>query len=453
MPNQQKSASILNKTNSLVKARCKNFGPNKKQEISRLIFEIAKRENIPPSGVAASLDSDDFHDLKASLLKRRFPIAYAWQKNIRAYLAKPQISSNRDKADLRRKNFMPKRVFAESAVKESALLRRLRQKFPQAKVHYIDSLKAYIQSRPRFTTADYNLRRDRIFITRQQHDFFKKCPCTKNALSCGYHVFNLGFGCIFDCSYCYLQEYSNAPGIILPADTGAFFRDFPSYYRKNSTRNFRIGSGEFSDSLMLDDLSEYSPAIVDFMRGWRDAVFEFKTKSTNIANLLKAKHGGNIVVSWSLNPQGIIDKNEFFTASLAERLAAAVKIVSCGYRAGFHFDPIFYFSGWRKQYLAIVDSLFDKIKAKDIAWISLGTFRFSRGLKSVIEARFPDNRILDGELILGYDNKLRYPDRIRLEIYDFMIKALSRHCRKIPLYLCMEDISMWRELGISSPFY
>ena len=132
---------------------------------------------------------------------------------------------------------------------------------------------------------------------------------------------------------------------------------------------------------MLDHITEYSPAIIEFFNKHEDATFEFKTKSSNIDNLLKVKHSGNIVASWSLNPQKIIDKNEFFTADLSERLASAEKCAKAGYKIGLHFDPIIYFKGWEREYGEVIDLLFGKIKPKDIAWISMGTFRFKPELE------------------------------------------------------------------------
>jgi spore photoproduct lyase len=71
-----------------------------------------------------------------------------------------------------------------------------------------------------------------------------------------------------------------------------------------------IGSGEFTDSLVLDSLSCYSSQIIDFFRKYPLVSFEFKTKSDNIGNIIKAKPVKNIVISWSINPQKIISRHE-----------------------------------------------------------------------------------------------------------------------------------------------
>ena len=66
----------------------------------------------------------------------------------------------------------------------------------------------------------------------------------------------------------------------------------------------------------------------------------------------------------------------------------------------------------------------------------------------MIESRFPENKILDEELLLGYDNKLRYPDKMRDGVYRYMASAIRGHSKDIELYLCMENRKMRGELSL-----
>ncbi|MFH1691445.1 MAG: spore photoproduct lyase family protein [Candidatus Omnitrophota bacterium] len=417
------------------------LGVNKKRELVRLFYEISKREDIVPQRIASQTEHVAYRPLKKYLLERRFPEAVRDKDSLKPFL--PSIKLSRDLcADTKSKKFAPKKIYVEDGVQKTFLAQRFKAFFPKARVSAIPSLKQFLKDHQRSSIKEYNRRRDIVFIVGQYHDFFKRCPCTKGARGCGYHIFNLGFGCIFDCTYCYLQAYTNVPGMIFPANIEDYFDQFSSYKRSG----MRLGTGEFSDSLMLDSVVEYSKPIIDFFNGHQDVVFEFKTKSTNIGYLLSAKHSGNIVVSWSLNPQTIIDENEFFSASLRERLDAASQCAQAGYKIGFHFDPVIYFNGWQKAYGEVIDQLMAAVDLERIAWISLGTFRFGPSLKQVIEARFPANKILNGELLYGYDNKLRYPNVIRAKIYKFMLDRLKSYSEKIPVYLCMEDTKMVKEL-------
>lgn len=442
MPSPNQEFERLKKTKHLISSRLPGLGINKRQEIIRLLYEISKREDIQPARVFPATYPKQFSQFKQYLLKRRLPRAYLHNEISKPYLPKLELDPA-DSPNLRKRKFYPNQIIIEKSVQSSFLARQFRKAFPRTVFKEIESLKGYLQKTRKFTIADYNNRRDIVFIIKERYDFFKPCPCTQGATGCGYHIFNLGLGCIFECTYCYLQEYVNSPGIILPANIDLFFNAFTAYKRPG----MRIGTGEFSDSLMLDHITEYSRSLIDFFSRHTEVTFEFKTKSNRTVNLLKARHNGNIVVSWSLNPQRIIDENEFLTTSLKERLDAAARCVEAGYRVGFHFDPVFCFSGWEREYGRVLELVFNKIKTRHIAWLSLGTLRFKPPLKKIIEARFPQNKILDEELLLGYDNKLRYTYNLRYNIYKSLLRMMRQHAKHLPVYLCMEEKSMWRALN------
>ncbi len=425
-----------------------DFGINKKQEIIRLLYEISKRENIDPCKIIIQKDcSRDYNLLKKQLLHRRYPYASSLNHNsFKPHLPKIELRPS-DCFVPRQEIFYPKNIVVEKSAASSFLTRRLKNIFTKSRFIYIDSLNNYLHKRRRFGITDYNRRGEIVFVVNEMYDFFKKCPCTKSAHNCGYHIFNLGFGCIYECNYCYLQDYTNSPGIILPANIDDFFREFYRYKKAP----MRIGTGEFCDSLAFDKITHYSISIVEFFRKQKGVIFEFKTKSDQIENLIKTKHNGRIVISWSLNPQSVIENNEFLTPSLEKRLNAAIRCAESGFKLGFHLDPVIYYRGWEQEYMGLIEDLFSRIKPRQIAWISIGTFRFKPSLKQIIERRFPGNKILDEELLLGYDNKLRYPYPLRYKMYKRLTEALLKHSRQLNIYLCMEEISMWKSLKLKMP--
>ncbi len=414
-----------------------DFGPNKKREITRLLFEIAKRENGIGTEIVCTLSQDNktFERIKGYLLKRRFPRLTAKMQDFKPSLTGVEINPQNKVAILAGglKPITPQNLFIEEAVVESELTKKFKQRFPQAQVHLIPSYKDFVQSH-KYSIKDYNERANNFFVIKESFDFFRLCPCTPHAYGCGYHIANLGMGCPMECTYCYLQDYTNAPGIAFPANLDDFFDAF-----KNYEHDIRLGSGEFTDSLVFDNLTEYSPQIIDFFRQYPNARFEFKTKTNNIDLILKANPALNIVIAWSVNPPNIIKENEFYTATLDERLAAAKKCVEAGFRVGFHFDPIIFYEGWEGDYEQVVNQIFDSVEPSHVAWISLGTLRLTATQKKVIENRFPHNKILDGELVLGFDEKLRYPAEWRADIYRKMFSWIRRRNPKAFVYLCMEE--------------
>jgi spore photoproduct lyase len=162
------------------------------------------------------------------------------------------------------------------------------------------------------------------------------------------------------------------------------------------------------------------------------------------------------VISWSLNPVSVASCQEFGTASLIDRLKAARQVRTWGYPVGFHFDPIIHFEGWQEQYAELIEMLPEYVR-DGIAWISLGTLRFYPALKPIMENRFPQSDIVYGELILGKDGKMRYPDSLRVDIYRKILKMLGQKYPQANTYLCMEPKDIWEKVypvgPVAIPFF
>ncbi len=417
-----------------------HFGETKRHEVARLFFEISKRENRPVEDILNDYRDKpgSFPRLKEYLVKRRFPQASRQYKDFEISLPAVQIQSEH-KIKIGKRDIELKNIYIEQQVKDSPVIARLRSKFPQANFEIIENYKTHVPKK-RFGIEDYNRRLDSFYFVKENFDFYKRCACSKGSVYCGYHIVNLGSGCAYECRYCYLQDYINSPGIILPANIDDFFKAFESY-----KQNIRIGSGEITDSLVFDHITEFSPKIVEFFRNHPRSSFEFKTKSNNVDLLFTVKPVENVVISWSINPAKVIDSIEHYTASLEERLVAAQKCAAAGYKVAFHFDPIIYYGNWEKDYFELVNQVFDKIEPNEIAWLSLGTLRMTPRLKKIIENRFPETTFLNEEFLLGHDDKLRYADNLRVEIYTKMMQWIRARASKVYLYLCMEEKKICQE--------
>ncbi len=426
-----------------------SFHPSQNQLriLKRLIFEIMRKEHKSLSQVIGYPEKtailgkhkgkDRFIVLRNILIKHRFPQTSQRQvinpKNVFSSEVRQPLSDNWQVGP----NFKPLKIFVEKDVTKSQLLANFQKKFPNVEVQEIDYYSSYLRKN-KFTVSE--LKKPLVFIVKERGDFIKRCPCTRKHLPCGYWIFNLGFGCPFDCSYCFLQQYSNFPGIILPANIEDFFALFDKL-ANSFEKPIRIGTGEFCDSLALDHITEYSKTLIPYFKD-KKVLFELKTKSNNIANLLTLSPSANIIISWSLGPSSIIKSQERATASLDQRIEAAVKVQTAGFSVGFHFDPIIDLGEWRSLYGEVIDKLYSNLKGP-FAWISLGTLRSNRRLKTITELRFPESNIFYGELFLGTDKKLRYPEFIKEEIYKEIIDKIRQYDEKTPIYLCMEDKQTW----------
>ncbi len=208
---------------------------------------------------------------------------------------------------------------------------------------------------------------------------------------------------------------------------------------------YRIGTGEFTDSLMMDQLTGIAGSIIRDIRD-RNTFIEFKTKSDNTGHLLDLDHGPGIVFAWSLNTVSNIALYEKDTATLDRRLEAASRASEAGYLLAFHFDPISYYHRCEDDYRHVVEQLFRKIDPSRVAWISLGGFRYSPDFKDIIRKVFPDERLTTGEMFPGPDGKFRYLKKKRIALYKMMRELILSYTGRPFIYLCMETGDVWESV-------
>jgi spore photoproduct lyase len=286
-----------------------------------------------------------------------------------------------------------------------------------------------------------------LYLTSNRGRFYKSCPATREYRCCDYQVLNIGMNCPMECVYCILQAYLNNPWLSFFVNIEDLWSELAAVLDNEPGQMHRIGTGEFTDSLVLDHLTGLSVDLVEFMASRENAVLELKTKTANIQNLRGLDHRGRTITAWSLNSPAIMAREELKTATLAERLAAATTCADWGYRLAFHFDPIIHHDNWREGYRETIRQLFAAVPAERIAWISLGALRFLPNLKRIATSRFPASRFFYEEFVLGLDNKYRYFRGLRVEMYRFIYEELSNRAAPATcIYLCMESDEIWREV-------
>ncbi len=345
-----------------------------------------------------------------------------------------------------------KRVFIEASIKDHPYTKQILEKFDRVNYQILPSgEKPPIPLAPLPDVISWG--KETLFLTKFQGRFFRPCPGTKNYICCGYKIFHIGQGCPLNCTYCILQAYFNQPWLsffINVLEDG--LRELIEVFKSLPPgRVLRIGTGEFTDSVALDPFTQLNRKLVEFFATQERAVLELKTKATYIEPLKDLDHRRKTIVSWSLNTERIAGSEEINAPSVGERLRTAKTVSSWGYPVGFHFDPIIYYPGCEKEYIEIVDQIFDMVPADNIVWISLGTLRYMPSLKEIALLRFPKTKIYSEEFIIGLDGKKRYFRSLRVELYQALYRAIRKHSKEVCVYLCMESPEVWKESFGFSP--
>ena len=337
-----------------------------------------------------------------------------------------------------------KRILVEEGVTSNAMTKKILKRLDGVPVG-----KALLHE-PHYRSEYLDMDKETLRLIAFKGEILKPCPGTSGYICCGYRILHVGTNCPMDCSYCILQAYFNEPSLRIFVNLEERLECVGEIIDGQPEKIFRIGTGEFTDSLSHDHIAGWTDILLPFFSGRKNTVLELKTKTDRIEGLLSSQYREQIIVSWSLNSPYICNREEKGAPSIKSRLRAAKRCQEEGYTLGFHFDPLIEHANWREEYTRTLEMMDNYIDPKGIIWVSLGCLRYVPLLKRIIRKRHPGTHILDGEFITGLDGKMRYFKPIRMVMYSFMAEILKKWHHDLAIYLCMESDEIWhKSLGWS----
>jgi spore photoproduct lyase len=268
------------------------------------------------------------------------------------------------------------------------------------------------------------------------------CPvASEKTRCCNLLTLDVVRSCGFDCTYCSIQSFFNDDQVDIEHNLTKKLKGL----NLDPNKHYHIGTGQSSDSLMWGNKDGILDELIQFARDNPNVILEFKTKSHNITYFLQNEIPKNILLTWSLNPQEVIDVEERLTSSLDQRLQAAKMVADRDILVGFHFHPIIYFDGYKDSYQRICQYLVDNFNENRVALVSLGTVTFTKKVIKKIRGRDIYTKILQMEMV-DAEGKLSYPLDIKREIFSTVYQGLRPWHNKVYFYLCMEDKSLWMDV-------
>ncbi len=310
------------------------------------------------------------------------------------------------------------------------------------KVHY-QTLKDNPNNYQNFHQPKTKAPKIKLISKEKENLGFGMCPvASPKTRCCNLLTLDAVESCGFDCSYCSIQSFYNEGKITF--DTT--LKEKLDNIVLDPDEFYHIGTGQSSDSLMWGNRFDVLDHLVNFARKHPNVMLEFKTKSDNISYFLeKDDLPKNLLFTWSLNPQIVIDHEEHLTASLDERLMAAQKMQDHGHLVGFHFHPMIYIDNWQTEYGKVFEKLLALFDPKKVALVSLGTLTFIKPVMKQIRARAFKTKILQIPLVEA-SGKLSYPLETKKAMFKFAYDALLPWHKEVYFYMCMEDQSLWKKV-------
>lgn len=265
------------------------------------------------------------------------------------------------------------------------------------------------------------------------------CPvASPKTVCCNLKTIDAVENCAYGCSYCTIQTFYGDKVVVEKN-----LKEKLSKIKLEPNRFYHIGTGQSSDSLVWGNAHGILDDLCEFAERNPNVLLEFKTKSANVSHLLKRDIPQNIVCSWSLNTDTIVNNEEHFTAPLHERISAARKAADKGIKVAFHFHPMVHYDNWKSDYANLAATVQELFDPSEVLFISFGSVTFIKPVIQKIRERGEHSKILQMEMVKDPHGKLTYRDEIKIEMFNAMNDAFSAWHGDVFFYLCMERADIW----------
>ena len=183
----------------------------------------------------------------------------------------------------------------------------------------------------------------------------KSMKIRESGRSSDYITPSFGYGCLFNCTYCYMKRHlseglsiaSNTGDILTAVNNHAFFT---VVNKPNQTHaSYTTYDISCNEDFALHAKHHNWEQIFEFFRDHPIAMGTFATKTIPI-KFLEFNPEKKIRIRFSLMPQNIADKLEPNTAKIIDRIKAVDTFIEAGYDVHLNFSPVVVYDGWYEDY-------------------------------------------------------------------------------------------------------
>ncbi len=325
---------------------------------------------------------------------------------------------------------MIKTIYVEKSVADHPRSRLIANNFPSAKVIEIDHYGEIFNR----NNQSFRIQKTKpgLILAQKKN---KKVLAVPKGLEIGEpsYYFSHMLNCLYDCRYCFLQGMFKSANYTVFVNYEDFHKEIIQTANKNGGRAFFF-SGYDCDSLAMEPITDFAKSFLPLFEKIQSSTLELRTKSTQIRSLLNIPPLNNVICSFSLNPQEIIELCEEKTPSLESRINSIHKLSSAGWRIGLRFDPIIATNNFRKIYENCFRKVFKKISKENIDSISLGTFRLSSTQYKRMCKDRPNEWLYSTIAPSKNFDRFGYHSNLDTEILNWCQERLFHYAEGVPIF-------------------
>ena len=163
-------------------------------------------------------------------------------------------------------------------------------------------------------------------------------------------------GCIAMCMYCYLVCNYNKCSYLRIFVNREEMLDKIIKVANQSEKELTFEIGSNSDLILENTITHNLEWTIENFNADKGYI-TFPTKFDMVDPLLKLKNKEKVIVRMSMNPEEIINRVEFGTSRLNERIKAINKLKEAGYKVGILIAPIILVDNWKDLYEELIKRL------------------------------------------------------------------------------------------------
>lgn len=247
--------------------------------------------------------------------------------------------------------FYPKIIYYEKGIENYELGRKLLYQYKDVPKIEIENHNNIEELRKKQNSEFTKLKQYLIIGTRKTHKY------VENHKISDYLVPYTSSGCTAMCMYCYLVcNYNKCAYLRLFVNREEMLDKLINTANKSEKElTFEIGSN--SDLVLENTITHNLEWTIEKFGQNNRGYITFPTKFAYVDSLLNLKHNGRTIIRMSVNPEEIIQKVEFGTSRLKDRIEAINKLKSAGYKIGILVAPVIFVANWKELYKGLIERL------------------------------------------------------------------------------------------------
>ena len=321
--------------------------------------------------------------------------------------------------------FKPDAIYYENAIKGYELGVYLLEKYKDVPRFLIDNHNNIPEMREQENAEFPTLKKHLIIGVRKTHKY------EENHKVSDFLVPYTSSGCIAMCMYCYLVcNYNKCAYLRLFVNREQMLEKIIKTANK-SDKNLCFEIGSNSDLILENTITNNLVWTIKNFSKSPKGILTFPTKFDIVDPILDIHGKERVIVRMSVNPEEIINKVEFGTSRLKDRIIAINKLSEAGYKIGILIAPIILIQNWKELYKDLIVKLSDELytKVKETVFFELIFMTYSYIHKMINHDAFPNAlELFNKELMtMRGRGKYMYKTSVKDEAKEYMQNLLNEY--------------------------